>query len=127
MGVGEGRSTYERPLRVSRMAARIIELSTNLQALKLHLCVDLVAPGLSLSQLQVLQITESWLEAEMVRYILNACTALREFVYETALVRYGPPTELPMPEPTFLGPSDCIRALQRFKTTIRSLELSFYD
>lgn len=127
VGVGEGRSTYERPSRLSRMAARIVELSTNLQVLKLHLCVDLIAPGLSLSQLQVLHITESWLEAERVRYILNACTALREFVYETAFLHLGPPRERPTPELTFLSPSDCIRALERFKTTLRTLELSFYD
>lgn len=127
VGVGEGRSTFERPSRLSRMAARIVELSTNLQLLKLHLCVDLIAPGLSLSRLQVLHITESWLEAERVRYILNACTALREFVYETAFLYLGPPRERPTPELTFLGPSDCIRALERFKTTLRTLELSFYD
>ncbi|KAK8013012.1 hypothetical protein PG991_010387 [Apiospora marii] len=102
----EDRSDRLVPSRLSRLARKILELSTELQTLRLHLFFTLGQPNgylahpqvtrethsfsytlglptLSLRHLQTLHVTDSWLGADEIRYILAACARLREFVKAT--------------------------------------------
>ena len=108
------------------MAMRIIELSTGLRSLKLQTGFNLAQPGFSLLKLEVLHLTESWLDADEVRHILGACTGLREFVYETAHAHLWP-WEFRRTRKIHLGPVEAIKALEGFRGTLRSLELGFLD
>ncbi|KAK8113275.1 hypothetical protein PG984_013801 [Apiospora sp. TS-2023a] len=136
------------PSRLSRLARRILELSTDLQILRLHLLFTLGQPNgylkhpqvtpetlsfsytlglpkLSLKHLQTLHVTESWLGAEEIQYILSTCTGLREFVYEVAEV-YTTPSSYSSPEKKPLHLSDATGALEQIQGTLESLYLNFH-
>ncbi|KAK7936067.1 hypothetical protein PG985_001562 [Apiospora marii] len=144
----EGRSNRLVPSRLSRLARKILELSTELQTLRLHLFFTLGQPNgylahpqvtrethafsyslglptLSLRHLQTLHVTESWLGADEIRYILGACARLREFVYEKAEV-YTVERGYYVPGKEPLHASDAGGALERFRETLESLHLNFH-
>ncbi|KAK8005068.1 histidine phosphatase superfamily [Apiospora arundinis] len=130
---------------VDYLPLRTFEVSSNAGGLHTFFNFTRLArrPPLSLPNLQALRITESRLDANELRYLLEACTAwegsnsaLRDFVYDAAEVyrpvryqNYAPEImvgSVSSPKAD-INPTDIVKTLQPFRATLESLHLNVHQ